>query len=210
MGAILNTLLPESLKTRTWTMTETASTTNSPPTMGRRSSVLVSTAAAARTPPIASEPVSPIKMSAGWALYQRNPMIAPTIAPQITATSYCRSRNAMAVRQVDRVGRTGDHQQQEHAEERDPHDSWSQDQAAVEIRHEHGLGDADVANRQDVGQYHSERQKEELVAGAQPFGTLLGDLLPVVVEAYARNDGDEQERRECGHGWPRHHHERRE
>src|SRR5215218_639921 len=28
-----------------------------------------------------------------------------------------------AVRQVDRIGRTGDHQQQEHAEERDPHDS---------------------------------------------------------------------------------------
>ncbi len=64
---------------------------------GRSSSVLVSTAAAARTPPIASDPVSPIKMSAGWELYQRNPTMAPTIAPQMSATSYWRSRNAMAV-----------------------------------------------------------------------------------------------------------------
>src|SRR5215210_6045534 len=115
-----------------------------------------------------------------------------------------------AVRKVDGVGRAGDHQQQEHAEERYPQDPGPQDQAAVEIRHEHGLGDADVANRQDVRQNHREGEQEELVAGAQPFGALFGDLLPVVVEAYARNDGDEQERRERGHGRPRHHSERRE
>ena len=30
-------------------------------------------------------------------MYHRNPMIAPTIAPQMIATSYWRSRNAMAV-----------------------------------------------------------------------------------------------------------------
>jgi hypothetical protein len=76
---------------------ETASSTKSPPITGKRSSVLVSTAAAARTPPIASDPVSPIKMSAGWELYQRNPTMAPTIAPQISADVVLALEKAMAV-----------------------------------------------------------------------------------------------------------------
>ena len=38
-------------------------------------------------PPSASEPTSPMKISAGCALYQRNPMLAPTMAPQKMVTS---------------------------------------------------------------------------------------------------------------------------
>src|SRR6185295_20155159 len=36
----------------------------------------------ARPPPSANDPTSPIKMSAGCALYQRKPRDAPVIAPQ--------------------------------------------------------------------------------------------------------------------------------
>src|SRR5829696_2182702 len=113
-----------------------------------------------------------------------------------------------AIRQVGCVGRAGDHQQQEHAEERDPQYSRPQHQAAVEVGHEHGLGDTYVAHGEHVRQNHREGQQKELVAGAQPLRTLSGDLLPVVVEADAGHDGDEQERRERGHVGPRHHHER--
>src|SRR5919112_4639037 len=97
-----------------------------------------------------------------------------------------------AVRQVDGVGRARDHQQQEHAEERDPHHARPKDKAAVEVGHEHGLGDAHVTHGKHVGKNHRQGQKEELVAGAQPLWSLTGDLLPVVVEADARHDGDEQ------------------
>ena len=38
-------------------------------------------------PPRASEPTSPMKIFAGWALYHRNPMEAPTIVPQKTVNS---------------------------------------------------------------------------------------------------------------------------
>ena len=38
-------------------------------------------------PPSASEPTSPIKISAGWALYQRKPMDAPTMDPQKMVSS---------------------------------------------------------------------------------------------------------------------------
>ena len=40
-------------------------------------SVLVSTPRTANAAPRASEPVSPMKIWAGWQLYQRNPMQAP-------------------------------------------------------------------------------------------------------------------------------------
>ncbi len=45
------------------------------------------TATAPRPPPKASEPVSPMKILAGGALYHRKPMPPPMMAAQITATS---------------------------------------------------------------------------------------------------------------------------
>ena len=44
-------------------------------------------AIAAKEPPNESEPVSPIKIFAGGALYQRNPKQEPTIDPQNMASS---------------------------------------------------------------------------------------------------------------------------
>ena len=44
-------------------------------------------ATAPRPPPSASEPVSPMKTFAGYVLYQRNPMSAPTIEIQNTVSS---------------------------------------------------------------------------------------------------------------------------
>ena len=47
----------------------------------------MTTATVAIAPPSASDPTSPMKISAGCALYQRKPMLAPTIAPQKIVTS---------------------------------------------------------------------------------------------------------------------------
>src|SRR6185503_5865292 len=55
---------------------------NTPPMNGSRNSCLVSTATVPNAPPIASDPTSPIKTSAGGELYQRKPKLAPTIEPQ--------------------------------------------------------------------------------------------------------------------------------
>ena len=63
-------------------MTETVSKTNSPPIIAKTISCLTIIAIAANDPPRESEPVSPIKIFAGGALYQRNPKHAPTIEPQ--------------------------------------------------------------------------------------------------------------------------------
>ena len=48
--------LPVSLKEATWMITESASTTKTPPMSGRSSSFLVSSARVPRAPPSASEP----------------------------------------------------------------------------------------------------------------------------------------------------------
>ena len=49
----------------------------------------------ASAPPMAIEPVSPMKTSAGKALYQRNPIAAPTRAPpRIAWSSASMSRSA--------------------------------------------------------------------------------------------------------------------
>ncbi len=68
-------------------MTEAASMTNRPPTMPSTSSCLVATAMAPRAPPRASEPVSPMKILAGGALYQRKPVPPPMMAAQKMASS---------------------------------------------------------------------------------------------------------------------------
>ena len=58
-----------------------------PPIKGSRNSWLMMMATVPMAPPSASEPTSPMKTSAGWALYQRKPMEAPTIDPQKTVSS---------------------------------------------------------------------------------------------------------------------------
>src|SRR6476646_2810256 len=78
-------------------MTESASSTKIPPMNGSNSSCLIITATVPMAPPNASTPTSPIQIPAGWALYQRNPMLDPTMAPQKTVTSatcgiFCSSR----------------------------------------------------------------------------------------------------------------------
>src|SRR6476646_896130 len=78
-------------------ITESASSTKIPPINGSSSSCLMITATVPMAPPSASEPTSPIKISAGCALYQRKPMLEPTMAPQKTVTSatwgiFCSSR----------------------------------------------------------------------------------------------------------------------
>ena len=82
MGAILKILFPVNLKDITWIITETVSNTNNPPTIASTISCLTIIAIAAKDPPKDSDPVSPIKIFAGGALYQRKPKQAPTIDPQ--------------------------------------------------------------------------------------------------------------------------------
>ena len=63
-------------------ITDTVSRTNNPPIMARTISCFTIIAIAASEPPRESEPVSPIKIFAGGALYQRKPKQAPTTEPQ--------------------------------------------------------------------------------------------------------------------------------
>src|SRR6266852_833583 len=58
-----------------------------PPTKNNRISCLMMTAITPSVPPSDNEPTSPMKISAGWALYQRKPNEAPTSAPQNTVSS---------------------------------------------------------------------------------------------------------------------------
>ena len=81
------TRLPVSLNEITWTITETASNTNRPPTIASTTSCLVITLIAPSAPPSASEPVSPMNTFAGGALNHKKPSPLPTNAPQKTASS---------------------------------------------------------------------------------------------------------------------------
>ena len=71
----------------TWMTTERVTITNSPPTIGRSSCVLVARASAPSPAPIASAPVSPMNTRAGAAFHQRNPVHAPAIAAATSARS---------------------------------------------------------------------------------------------------------------------------
>ena len=87
-GAILNSRLPpEILNQPTWSTTDAVMTTNSPAITAINSSVRVRIERLARAPPIASEPVSPMKIFAGDAFHQRNPKQAPAMAIETTARS---------------------------------------------------------------------------------------------------------------------------
>src|SRR6185295_16764694 len=67
--------------------TEKASSTKTPPTITSSSSCLMRMATVPSAAPSASDPTSPMKISAGYELYQRNPSDAPTNAPQNTVNS---------------------------------------------------------------------------------------------------------------------------
>ena len=82
IGAILKILFPVNLNDITCIITDTVSKTNKPPIIASTISCLTIIAIAANEPPKESEPVSPIKIFAGGALYQRKPRQDPTIEPQ--------------------------------------------------------------------------------------------------------------------------------
>src|ERR1700726_928041 len=63
-------------------ITDSASRTKTPPIKSSRISCLMITATTPIAPPSASDPTSPMNISAGCALYQRNPNDAPTSEPQ--------------------------------------------------------------------------------------------------------------------------------
>ena len=63
-------------------MTEIASKTNKPPATKRINSFFVITLIAPIAAPDDNEPVSPINIFAGGALYHKNPKQDPTIDPQ--------------------------------------------------------------------------------------------------------------------------------
>ena len=63
-------------------ITDTVSNTNNPPIIASTISCFTIIAIAASEPPSESEPVSPINIFAGGALYQRKPKHDPTIDPQ--------------------------------------------------------------------------------------------------------------------------------
>ena len=84
IGAIRKTRRPKYLNANTWIITDSASITKIPPISSSRTSVLVMIAKPASAPPSAIEPVSPMKTSAGKALYQRKPIAPPiSAAPRI-------------------------------------------------------------------------------------------------------------------------------
>ena len=63
-------------------ITETVSKTNSPPIIAKTISCFTIIATAAIDPPSDNDPVSPINIFAGGALYHRKPRQDPTIEPQ--------------------------------------------------------------------------------------------------------------------------------
>ena len=63
-------------------ITETVSSTNNPPIIPKTISCFVIMLTAPKDPPNDREPVSPIKILAGGALYHKKPKHDPTIEPQ--------------------------------------------------------------------------------------------------------------------------------
>src|SRR5581483_2024497 len=93
IGAIRKTRLPKRLKLNTWIITDSASIRKMPPIRSSRNSTFSTIAKAASAPPMAIAPVSPMNTSAGQALYQRKPMIAPiSAAPRMARSRYFWSR----------------------------------------------------------------------------------------------------------------------
>ncbi|MCY1382517.1 hypothetical protein D9M69_705440 [compost metagenome] len=71
----------------TWIITESVSTTNTPPMMNSTTSWRTMTAMVPSAPPSASAPTSPMKTCAGYALNHKNASPAPPIAAHSTISS---------------------------------------------------------------------------------------------------------------------------
>ncbi len=97
IGTIRNTRLPVRLKLAIWMIHVTASITNTPPMKTSSTSVSVRIASVAIAPPSAIEPVSPMNISAGNALNQRNPITPPISAAATIAMSRYSSLRAATV-----------------------------------------------------------------------------------------------------------------
>src|SRR5260370_39947377 len=76
-----NTRLPVDLNEATCMTTDSASSTKTPPTITRSSSCLIRIATVPSAAPSASDPTSPMKLSAGDEVDQRKPRDAPTNEP---------------------------------------------------------------------------------------------------------------------------------
>ena len=92
------------------------------------------------TPPIASEPVSPMMIFAGWQLNQRKPRPAPTSAEQTTASSpVCGiKRDLKVIRDAKIPGRVGEQRIGESDRDRAP-----DGEAIQPVREIDGVGRAD-------------------------------------------------------------------
>ena len=77
------------LNATTCAITDSASIAKIPPIRTSSTSAFSMIAKAPSAPPRANEPVSPMITSAGNALYQRNPIVAPISAPPRIARSRC-------------------------------------------------------------------------------------------------------------------------
>ena len=87
MGPLKKTLFPVILNIITCKITESVSTTKSPPIIASKISCFAIMAIDPRELPNANEPVSPINTFAGGALNQRKPKAAPIKDPQNTDNS---------------------------------------------------------------------------------------------------------------------------
>ena len=79
--------MPVRLKLATWIITDSASIRKIPPMKTSSTSVSVMIASPAIAPPSAIDPVSPMNTSAGCALNQRKPIVAPIMAAPMIARS---------------------------------------------------------------------------------------------------------------------------
>ena len=94
-----NTRRPVVLKQATCTITDSASATNTPPTMRTSSSSLARMPISASAAPRACDPTSPMNTPAGCALNQRKPSAAPATAAHrmpIVPAPACPARIARA------------------------------------------------------------------------------------------------------------------
>src|SRR5260370_21689142 len=82
-----NTRLPVNLNDATWMITDSVSSTNTPPTITSSISCLMRIATVPSAAPSASDPTSPMKISAGYELYQKNPRHQPPSDPHNTVSS---------------------------------------------------------------------------------------------------------------------------
>ena len=101
-------------------------------------------------PPSASEPTSPMKMSAGYELYQRNPRLAPTSAPQKIVSSPISGDTVWQLQVLGEHAMAADVGQRGERGGRDAEHADRQPVEAVGEVDRVGPGDADERREQDV------------------------------------------------------------